>query len=100
MRCVAGSMYWIDIVANFMTGFVVRHNFNLKRKLVMQPHLIALYYVKHGTFVFDLIAALPFIIEVRRSLWRPPHALSTCGQQPATTCATVERICEQTVHPI
>ncbi|KAK9853400.1 hypothetical protein WJX84_009620, partial [Apatococcus fuscideae] len=60
---VAGSMYWIDIVANFMTGFVVRHNFNLKRKLVMQPHLIALYYVKHGTFVFDLIAALPFIIE-------------------------------------
>ncbi|KAK9833493.1 hypothetical protein WJX84_011953 [Apatococcus fuscideae] len=60
---VAGSMYWIDIVANFMTGFVVRHHFNLKRKLVMEPHLIALYYVRHGTFLPDLIAALPFIVE-------------------------------------
>ena len=60
---IAGSMYWIDILANFMTGFVVRHQFNLKRKLVMEPHLIALYYVRHGTFFPDLIAALPFIVE-------------------------------------
>ena len=67
-------MYWIDILANFMTGFVVRHQFNLKRKLVMEPHLIALYYVRHGTFLPDLIAALPFIVEVSAQA----HPPSTC----------------------
>ena len=57
-----GVAFWIDIFMGFTTGFVP--TYNLKRMIVMQPRLIAEYYVVHGTFICDFIAALPIIAEV------------------------------------
>jgi hypothetical protein len=46
----------------FSTGFVVIYN--LRRKVVKDPLLIAEYYVRYSTFVPDFLAALPVIAEV------------------------------------
>lgn len=46
----------------FSTGFLVIYN--LRRKVVRDPALIAEYYIRHSTFVLDLLAALPVIAEV------------------------------------
>ncbi len=47
----------------FSTGFVVIYN--LRRKVIREPRLVAEYYVWHSTFFPDLLAALPLIAEVR-----------------------------------
>lgn len=57
-----GTVYWIDIVMGFSTGFVVIYN--LRRKVVTEPKLVAEYYMWHSTFFVDLLAALPLIAEV------------------------------------
>ena len=59
----AGIIYVLDIVYNFRTAFIVVHN--LRRCVVRDPALIAEYYVRHGTFWPDLLAALPIVPEVR-----------------------------------
>lgn len=58
----AGTVYWLDIVMGFSTGFVVIYN--LRRKVVTEPRLVAEYYMWHSTFFADLLAALPLIAEV------------------------------------
>ncbi len=47
----------------FSTGFVVIYN--LRRKVIRDPALIAEYYIRYSTFIIDLVAALPLIAEVR-----------------------------------
>ncbi len=59
---VAGVVYWVDIAMGFSTGFVVIYN--LRRKVVRDPALIAEYYVRYSTFIPDFLAALPVIAEV------------------------------------
>ena len=52
----------MDILMGFSTGFVVIYN--LRRKVIRDPRLIAEYYTRYSTFVVDLLAALPIIAEV------------------------------------
>lgn len=59
----AGVCYWWDIFMGFSTGFVVIYN--LRRKVIRDPALIAEYYMRYSTFILDLLAALPVIAEVR-----------------------------------
>ena len=63
MMINAGVVYWLDIVMGFSTGFVVIYN--LRRKVIRDPRMIAEYYMRYSTFVVDLLAALPVIAEVR-----------------------------------
>jgi hypothetical protein len=49
-------------VLGFNTGFVVIYN--LKRLVVMSPPQIAKFYFFRGTFIWDLLSALPVIAEV------------------------------------
>jgi len=62
LKC-SGVVYWMDIWMGFSTGFVVIYN--LRRKVIRDPALIAEYYIRYSTFFADLIAALPIIAEVR-----------------------------------
>ncbi|KAK9816960.1 hypothetical protein WJX72_007507 [[Myrmecia] bisecta] len=59
---IAGALFWLDILVQFRTGFVV--SYNLKRRLIMAPDLVAEFYLRHGTFWADLISALPVIAQV------------------------------------
>ena len=61
-RCIAGLFYWFDILMRFRMGFCVIYN--LKRELIMDGGLIAHFYIRHNTFVADLLAAIPSIAEV------------------------------------
>jgi len=58
----AGAIFWLDIFLSFNTGFVVIYN--LKRVVVMSPAQIAEFYIFRGTFMYDLVSALPIIAEV------------------------------------
>ena len=60
--CIAGLFYWFDILMRFRMGFCVIYN--LKRELIMDGGLIAHFYIRHNTFVADLLAAIPSIAEV------------------------------------
>ena len=58
-----GAFYWADIFMRFRMGFCVVYN--LKRELIMDGGLIAHFYVRHDTFLTDVVAACPAIAEVR-----------------------------------
>jgi len=72
----AGAIYVLDIIYNFRTAFITVHN--LRRSIVRDPGLIAEYYMRHGTFWPDLLAALPIVAEARR-----PARPRACVAQPA-----------------
>jgi len=66
----------LDIIYNFRTAFITVHN--LRRSIVRDPGLIAEYYMRHGSFWPDLLAALPIVAEARR-----PARPRACVAQPA-----------------
>lgn len=48
---------------NFNVAFIVTHNF--KRKMITDPRAIANYYVRRGTFRYDVISTLAWLTQVR-----------------------------------
>lgn len=51
----AALLYLLDVLAAFHTGFVVRHD--VRQALVLRPALVARYYVRHGSFLSDVVAS-------------------------------------------
>ena len=60
--CIAGVVFWVDIIMGFAIGFVAVYN--LKRLVILDLRLIADFYIWKSTFFCDVIAALPIIAEV------------------------------------
>ena len=89
----AGLFYWFDIFMRFRMGFCVIYN--LKRELIMDGGLIAHFYVRHNTFVVDVLAAIPAIAEVHLSNVVTPLCSSTVLQKLTSqmSCTTHTFIC-------
>ena len=48
---------------NFNVAFIVTYNF--KRKMITDPRAIANYYIRQGTFRYDVISTLAWLTQVR-----------------------------------
>ena len=65
-RCIGvhtGALFFLDMCVNFHVGFIVTHNF--KRRLVTNPREVMKYYMKVGTFRYDLLSAIAWVTQVR-----------------------------------
>ncbi|PRW51012.1 12-oxophytodienoate reductase 11 isoform B [Chlorella sorokiniana] len=60
LNIVGTAFYIADIAMGFHTGFIC----DVRRALIMEAGKVAQYYVRHGGFWVDLIAALPIIPEL------------------------------------
>ena len=55
-------LFTADILLLFHTGFVI--SYNLKKKLILSGPAVAIYYICHGSFIFDAISTVPLWMEV------------------------------------
>lgn len=62
--CPAGVLYLLDVLFSFHIGFVLTKS--MHARLVLDGRLVAKLYVRHSTFVLDILAALPLPLEVRQ----------------------------------
>lgn len=56
------AVYILDIVVNFNTGIVV--TWGSRAVVVRDARTCAWYYIRHGTFVVDFVATIPFVVQV------------------------------------
>lgn len=61
---IAGVVFACDIVINFRTGFEM--SAGKTRRVIMDPKVIAKYYVLYDTFFVDFLCVLPlpFVVGV------------------------------------
>ncbi|KAK9841010.1 hypothetical protein WJX81_005273 [Elliptochloris bilobata] len=57
VNLVAGLLYAADMAFNFHCSFVAVHRF--KRRAVVDGRLVAWFYIRHGSFLVDLLSILP-----------------------------------------
>eukprot|EP00887_Chlorella_sp_A99_P004770 scaffold4.g4770.t1 len=62
VNVAATALYVGDMAMGFHVGFVAAHD--VKRALVMEGAKVADYYVRHGSFLADLLATLPIVPEL------------------------------------
>lgn len=59
---VGSVLYLLDVLFSFHIGFVLTKS--MHARLVLDGRLVAKLYVRHSTFVLDILAALPLPLEV------------------------------------
>lgn len=59
----AGSLYTLNLVLGFQIGIVLSHGY--KRRALMSGPLVARFYTSRFIFYLDVMAVLPFIMQVR-----------------------------------
>lgn len=78
----------LELLSSWSVAYVATRN--LRKRIVLRRRKIAHYYIWHGTFIFDLISTLVFIIQVLPLLLEvlPEHArlaVLKLGQQRVAT---------------
>ena len=56
-RPCAGLLYAADMFFNFHCSFIAVHRF--KRRTVADGRLVAWFYIRHGSFIVDLLSIAP-----------------------------------------
>lgn len=59
---MAGFLFFLDLCVNFNVAFIVTYNF--KRKLINDPRAIAGYYIRRGTFRYDVVSTFAWLTQV------------------------------------
>lgn len=69
----AGAIYWTDIAAHFVIGFVIVNGG--EKMPILDAGCVAWQYIRHGTFLWDVASAAPILVEVLILA----HSLRCCG---------------------
>lgn len=66
LQCLAlpftGVTFAVELLLSWSVAYVATRN--LRKRIVLRRRKIAQFYIWHGTFIFDLISTLVFIIQV------------------------------------
>ncbi|KAK9857200.1 hypothetical protein WJX84_010938 [Apatococcus fuscideae] len=62
MDWTAGAIYWTDIAAHFVIGFVIVSGG--EKMPILDAGCVAWQYIRHGTCLWDVASAAPILVEV------------------------------------